>query len=230
MKTMTNNEHDQSCELIQLSISDAIDSNLSLNREDAQHIESCSECAKFHQLWYSDSPITAIASGSLVEQKNLTQPIIGKLEQNSKIIPLKENNLIRSRLFKLASIAAVIAIVSAISFTHDDVNTEKPDIVEIKTPENTLSLTIPKMNLKLTEAEIEARLEKSLEENYQSLSESATEKWRTATTGIARATEYIADRTHYISNKYLTPKNDDSIGPQSQLAPQLDEQDQLQYG
>lgn len=230
MKKMTNDEHDQSCELIQLSISDAIDAHESLNHADAQHIESCHECAKFYQLWQTESPITAIASGSLIEQQNLTQPIICELEQNSKIIPLEENNIIQGRLFKLASIAAVIAMVSVISLNYYGMDKEKSNIAEIKNPENTLTLNIPKMNLKLTEAEIEAKLEQSLEENYQNLSASATEKWKTATTGIARATEYIADRTHYISNKYLTPKNDDSIGPQSQLAPQLNDRDQLQYG
>ncbi len=48
MKNMTEN---QTCELTQLSISDTIDANESLNRADTQHIGSCADCAKFLQLW-----------------------------------------------------------------------------------------------------------------------------------------------------------------------------------
>jgi|GEM_PF-2225109 len=214
----------QTCELTQLSISDTIDANESLNHTDTQHIESCTECAKFHQLWQTESPVSAIASGPLIEQQNLIQPIISQLEQNAKIAQPKENNVIRGKFFKLASIAAVIAIVSA--FTFYGMDEDKPTVADTKTPEKTLNIKIPKIKLTFTEAEIE----ESLEKNYINLSESASEKWKTATTGIARATEYIANGTHYISTKYLAPINNGSSGPQSRSTPQQVELNPLQYG
>jgi|TARA_B110000908_G_scaffold103518_1_gene121885 hypothetical protein len=211
MKINANNENNHSCEIIQLSISDAIDANENLNRADNQHIESCAECAKFQQLWETESPVSAIASGPLTEQQDLIQPIISQLEQNAKIVPLKSNNVIKAKFFQLASIAAIIAIVSAFSFYRID--EDKPNVVDIKTPasKEVLNIKIPTITLTLTEAEIE----KSLEENYQNLSQSATEKWKATTTNFARATEYIANGTHYISAKYLNPINNESTGPQS---------------
>lgn len=230
MKTDANNENDPSCELTQLSISDAIDANESLNRADIEHIESCAECAKFHQLWQTESPVSTIASGPLIEQQNLTQPIIFQLEKNAKTVPLKEINVIRGKFFKLASIAAVIAIVSMSAFTFYGTDEGKPTVADAKTPgsKKTLNIKIPTIKIKLTLTE--AEIEESLEKNYTNLSESASEKWKTATTGIARATEYIANRTHYISNKYLTPINDGPSGPQSQSTPQQAELNPLQYG
>ena len=223
MKNMTEN---QTCELTQLSISDTIDANESLNRADTQHIGSCADCAKFLQLWQTESPISAIASGPLIEQQNLIQPIISQLELNATIVPLKENNVIRGKFFKLASIAAVIAIVSMSAFTFYGTDEDKPTVVDTKTPEKTLNIKIPKLKLTLTEDVIE----KSLEKNYNNLSESATDKWKTATTGIARATEYIANGTHYISTKYLTPRDNQPSGPQSRSTPQQAELNPLQYG
>ena len=141
----------------------------------------------------------------------LIQPVISQLEQNAKIVPLKSNNVIKAKFFQLASIAAIIAIVSAFSFYRID--EDKPNVVDIKTPasKEVLNIKIPTITLTLTEAEIE----KSLEENYQNLSQSATEKWKATTTNFARATEYIANGTHYISAKYLNPINNESTGPQS---------------
>jgi hypothetical protein len=168
----------------------------------------------------TDSSVTTIASGSLIGQMNLSRPILTQLEKNSSIISLRENNVIRGKFLKLASIAAVIAIVS--TFTFYEMKDDKPDPVVAQAPEKNLDLEIPKLDLTLTEDQIK----ESLEEKYQVISESAAKKWKTATTSIARATEYIADGTHYISNKL----NEHTSGPQSRLAPQQAELNPLRYG
>lgn len=229
MKTTTEN---QTCELTQLAISDAIDTNESLNSEQLAHINSCPECAEFQQLWLPNSPVTAIASGILTEQQNLTQPIISQLEIDSEILPLAESNPThptanKNTILWIASIAAVIAIISAFSF-HGPAE-DQPNIANIndaKNSEETLRIKTPNIEINLTEAKIEH----ALEENYQNLSKSATQKWRTAKTGIVNAKEYIANGTQYISTKYLQPQNDGASGPQSRLTPQLDEPSPHQYG
>jgi hypothetical protein len=224
MKATVNNNNNESCELIQLSISNTIDANKSLNHADNKHISSCNECSSFYQLWQSDSAISAIASGSLLIQKDLTHLITSQLEQDSVIMHRKEKQLIRGQLFKLASIAAVIAIISA--FIFYGIEKDEQTLITTKTPEKSQIIEIKKINLTLTEAEIE----KMLQENYQTLSKSATDKWKIATSSIARATEYIGSGTHYISKKYLVPENKKSSDSQSRLTPQQAELNPHQYG
>ncbi|MGJ8655572.1 MAG: hypothetical protein ACSHX6_03905 [Akkermansiaceae bacterium] len=218
----TNVKTDQTCELIQLSISDAIDTNENLTPSDAQHIATCQECAEFHQAWSNDSNLTSIASGHLIDQQNLTLPIISQLKQH------QESNLIRGKFFKVASIAAIIAIATTFTFLGDNQDKPQDDIadnIEVSSKDQ-LSITIPKIEINLTEADIE----QSIEENFQQLSNAATDKWKTATTSISNATEYIANGTHYISNKYLAPSNDTPSGPQTQLIPQRVLLSPLHYG
>lgn len=215
---MNNSNHfKESCELIQLSISDAIDANQSLNHSDKMHIDSCSECANFYQVWRHDSSLSIIASGSVSEQVNLSIPILSTLT---------ENNIIRGKFLKLASIAAMIAIVCLATLSLPKNESQQSNITITEKPEETLNIKIPKIKLSLTEEKIE----KVLENKYQSLSESATQKWKTATTGIAMATEYIANGTHYLSSKYLAPQNQGTSGPQSRLIPQPVDPNLPQYG
>ena len=225
-------KNDQTCELIQLSISDSIDANEKLSSTDSAHIESCTECAKFLQLWQAESTITAIASGKLLQQQDLAAPIISQLEKDQTIAPLREDNIIRGKFLRIASIAAVIAIVSAFTFQtmlqKDAQIGTTTSTVNTSTNNDELNLSIPKLELDLTLTE--ASIEKSLEENYQKVSLAASDRWKTATSSISRATEYIANGTHYISAKYLPSKKGGTSGPQSRSTPQQDETNQLQYG
>jgi hypothetical protein len=200
-----NNSHQQthSCEIIQLSISDAIDANQRLTRSDQKHIESCPDCAAFYQLWQNDSSLSAIASGSLSEHLNLTQPIISALNQNTKTktTTLSEHNIIRGKFIKIASIAAMIAVICVGALNFSGMDAQESNVASTPAQETELDnkVQLPAIQITLTEEKIE----QVLEENYQSLSKSATKKWKSATTGIVVATEYIADGTHHFSSKYF---------------------------
>lgn len=213
---MKHNEHRKhSCELIQLSISDAIDTNQRLQHRDKKHIESCPECAKFYQIWRQDSSLTTIASGSVSEQLNLFQAI-----------PLKEHNIIRGKFIKVASIAAMIAVICVGALNFSETEAPQSNITQTQIPEKPLSIKMPAIAITLSDEKIE----KVLEKNYQSLSKSASKKWKTATTGIAIATEYIATSTHQLSSKYLAPSNHGASGPHSRVTPQPTAPDHPQYG
>lgn len=227
--------HNRTCELIQLSISDAIDANAKISNTDDQHIQNCTECADFFKLWNTESNIPVIASGSLIEQEDLMEPIISHLEEHDKVVRGRFPQVLTPTVFTSIAAVAAIAIISIFTFS-----TAKQDLPASGDPTIFADAhiekpiwNIPKIEINLTEINLaEINIEKSLEKNYHQLSNVAKDKWKTSTQGVAFTTEYIANGLTYISTKYLTPPNGKKFPsePQSELAPERDAPDLLQYG
>jgi len=221
---MNNTCYHQDCESIQISISDVIDSDVSIDSELLDHISACSECTEFYNLWKDDSPLSAIASGALADQNNLSDPIIGKLTESKLCEDSAYQKITSINLFKVAAIAAVCIFAALAS------------VDLLSTPEE---ITSPPQDSNMTESDkittpikitlSEEKIEEALTKNYQILSQSATEKWKQVITKVNAASSYISTKTQYISDKYLESDSDASKHPHSHAIPKQVDQDQTHY-
>ena len=209
------------CELVQMSISDAVDSNKNITQAEQQHISTCPDCQAFQSMWQpqSDSTIHHIASGTLLDKNSLSKPIISSLnrEQHSingpKIIS-KGKFLNTGKLLKVSAVAAAIAVLTTLVFfsSPDEENIaqnhsfEKPQSLEAV---DVLHIKLQDIEIKLTQEDIQ----NSLEKNYTKLSETAYDQWKSTTSNLSRATEFISTEAFSLPKKYLSPPNDQTLNP-----------------
>jgi len=206
---MNNNHHDEECELIQMSISDSIESNTLLSEEEQAHIQQCPECHTFYKMWQKDSSLSEIASGPLSHSKSISAPIISLLSETPKPISKITQQI---SFLRLTTIAASIAFISALTFllfnknTHENIPSSTI-VTHIEEPPSDKIASSAGINIILTQEEIE----QSLEKNYSELSKAATNTWQSATNSISRATEYLTEGPKYLSTKFLSPSKDQTM-------------------
>ena len=198
----TQDYNEEACEIIQASLSDSIDSNRPFSEDEKSHIEQCSECRAFSEMWQNDSILTQIASGAPAQSNNISEPVISLITENAhNSSPIKP-------WLKITAIAASITFMSILTFVvmNKQTNTTTP-LASLTNNENSTPNTTSQINISLTEE----KLEQALEKNYSELSEAALETWKSTTTSISKATDYLTEGPQYLSMKFLSPSKDQTM-------------------